>query len=226
MKRPLDSHSANLEYLAGLTSNECATYGIDVATAQSRIAQTLGFTNWDQLEATVQKCCEVLDPSTVRFSRRLAIDLQRAWQLITDQEHLSTWMFETKLELRVGGTFEFPTWKGVISRLEDLHCIRFTAEAGGYSQFEISSDVDGETIVRLVDFLPAGMLVPDHLTKGSDVFGMKQHGGPGTHWAGLLAGWHSGSNSLEAYASNRENSGDYMSLVRLYEMLLIDRHQN
>ncbi len=226
MNLPLDSANANLVHLTDLAKQECANYGIDIATAQGRVAQNLGFKNWNQLETNAQRCCELLDPSTVRYSRTLETGRQRAWQLITDQKHLSTWMFETKLELKVGGTFEFPTWKGVISKLEDLHCIRFTAEAGGYSQFEISSVGDGETTASLIDFLPAGMLVPDHLTQSSDVFGTKQHGGPGTHWAGLLAGWHSGSDSLEAYASNRQNSGNYMALVRLYEMLLIARNQD
>lgn len=226
MNLPLESENANLECLTGLAESECANYGIDIAQAQGRVAQNLGFKNWNQLETTAQRCCEILDPSTVRFNRTLETGKHRAWQLITDQDHLSSWMFETKLELRVGGTFEFPTWKGVISKLEDLHCIRFTAEAGGYSQFEISSVEDNSTLASLIDYLPAGMLVPDHLTQGSEVFGMKQHGGPGTHWAGLLAGWHSGSDSLEAYASNRETAGDYMALVRLYEILLIARNQD
>lgn len=226
MNLPLDSARANLEYLTELAKNESAIYGIDIVTAQSRVVQNLGFKSWNELETTVQRCCEVLGPSTVRFNRTLETGRQRAWQLITDQEHLSTWMFETKLELKVGGTFEFPTWKGVVTRLEDFQCIRFTAEAGGYSQFEIASVADNKTQASLIDFLPAGMLVPDHLTHGTDVFGMKQHGGPGTHWAGLLAGWHSGSDSLEAYASNKQNSGNYMALVRVYEMLLIARNQD
>ncbi len=226
MNLPLDSANTNLVHLTELAKNECASHGIDIATARGEVAQNLGFMNWNHLVTTAKRCCEVLDPNTVRYSRTLETGRQRAWQLITDQEHLSTWMFETKLELRVGGTFEFPTWKGVISRLEDLHCIRFTAEAGGFSQFEISAVNDNQTRASLIDYLPAGMLVPDHLTQGSDVFGMKQHGGPGTHWAGLLAGWHSGSDSLEAYASNKQNTQNYMALVRLYEMLLIARNQD
>lgn len=226
MELPLDSANASLECLSELAKTECANYGIGVAAARSRVAQNLGFKNSQQLETAANRCCDVLAPSTVRFTRILGTGLERAWQIITDQDHLSTWMFETRLELKIGGTFEFPTWKGVISRLEHLHCIRFTAEAGGYSQFEISSINDNETRARLIDFLPDGMLVPDHLTQSSETFGMKQHCGPGTHWAGLLAGWHSGSDSLEAYASNRENSGDYMSLVRLYEALLIARNQD
>ena len=226
MNRPLDSTVANVSFLTSLARSAADEHGDDLDTAKRKVAQDLGFVNWQQLETTGKRCCEVFDPSTLTFTRTLDTDLKRAWQLITDQEHLSTWMFETKLELKVGGTFEFPTWKGVISRLEDLQCIRFTAEQGGYSQFELSSTGVNETTASLIDFLPEGMLVPDHLTQGSEVFGMNQHGGPGTHWAGLLAGWHSGSDSLEAYAARREHSGDYMSLVRLYEAMLIARHKN
>lgn len=226
MNRPLDSPVANVSFLTSLARSEADEHGNDLGAVQVKVAQDLGFVNWQQLEITVERCCEILDPSTIRFTRTLETDLKRAWQLITDQEHLSTWMFETKLELKVGGTFEFPTWRGVVSRLEDLQCIRFTAEQGGYSQFELLPIGVNETSARIIDFLPEGMLVPDHLTQGSEVFGMNQHGGPGTHWAGLLAGWHSGSDSLEAYASKREDSTEYMPLVRLYEKLLIARNEH
>ena len=226
MNRPLSSARANVEYLVELARGECAKQGIDLLSAIEKVSHMFGFEDWENLKTIAQRCCEVLDTNTIRFTRSLESNISHAWRLITDQEHLSTWMFETKLDLKVGGTFEFPTWKGIISRLEHLSCIRFTAEAGGYSQFEISQEDDSRTTANITDYLPDGMLVPDHLTEGTEVFGMQQHGGPGTHWAGLLAGWHSGSDSLEAYASNREASGDYRSLVRLYDALLIARNRD
>ncbi|MCY3883418.1 MAG: hypothetical protein OXG24_00730 [Gammaproteobacteria bacterium] len=226
MNRPLDTATATLEFFVGLVLNERDQHAIDLPSAKAKVAQTFGFREWQSIETISQRCCSVLDPSTVRFTRTLETGLHNAWQLITDQKHLSDWMFETKLELKVGGTFEFPTWKGIIGRLEHLSCIRFTAEAGGYSQFEIKQEGVRRTTVTITDYLPEGMLVPDHLTQGSDVFGMNQHGGPGTHWAGLLAGWHMGSDSLEAYASKRETSGEYIPLVRLYDALLVARNRD
>lgn len=226
MSRPLDTATANLDWLIALARNKSVKQGIDLPKAKDGVAQSFELEEWHRLETIARRCCEVRDSNTVRFTRTLEASLQHAWHLITNQEHLSAWMFETKLELKVGGTFEFPTWKGTISRLDDLRCIRFTAEAGGYSQFEIARAEDNKTTAKITDYLPDGMLVPDHLTQGSDIFGMTQHGGPGTHWAGLLAGWHTGSDSLEAYASKSEVSGNYMALVKLYDTLLIARNRD
>lgn len=226
MIHPLDSTDASVAFLLELANIKHQDDGTDLQKAKAIVAETLDFKDWQSLNFNAHRSCSLLDPSTICFTRVLSTNLQQAWNFVTVPSHLSTWMFETKLELTLGGKFEFPTWKGVIGRLEEFQCIRFSAEAGGYSQIEVSPHRHNQTIAKITDYLPVGSLVPDHLTQGDEVFGMRQHGGPGTHWAGLLAGWHSGSDSLEAYASGRENEGNYMALVRLYDALLVARHQN
>ena len=226
MARPLVSESSTLQFLTDQAAKRGNGTCGDPTSSQESLAREYGFESWTELIQYARNCCVLLDKSTLKFTRKLRVDLPTAWKFISVAEELSTWMFETKLELRVGGRFEFPTWGGVIEKLEHLNCIRFRADEGGYSEFQIESAGPQQTAARVIDYLPGHLEVPGHVKSELDEIGSSQPGGPGTHWAGVLAGWHSGSDSLEAYARNEQPRAKYGPLVRVYSDLVAAFHNS
>ena len=224
MTTPLVSEQSTVEFLSDIATSSNVQCDDTSVSSREALALAYGFENWEELMLNARKCCVLLDRSTIVFTRRLKLDLASAWHLVSDAKELSTWMFETKLELRVGGPFQFPTWGGVIGKLEKLRCLRFVADEGGYSEFQIESISTNETLVKVVDFLPPHLEVPKDVIDQVDSEGSAQPGGPGTHWPGVLAGWHSGTDSLEAYAHGIETDSKYVPLMRLYAQLLNAYH--
>ena len=222
--RPLVSQEATQKFLETEFTSLHTKKEIYSYAARDSKAREYGFNDWIELTRVCKDCCVLLDKSTVVYSRELPVDLHRAWKLITDARELSTWMFETELDLKVGGRFSFPTWQGTITKLKTNQCIRFTADEGGYSEFEIEEMKPDQTVARITDHMPGHLKVPDHVLSEVGDFGTGQSGGLGTHWAGLLAGWHCGSDSLQAYASNRKSDSKYGALTRLYSELIAAYH--
>ncbi len=225
MARPLLSETVTLQFLTDHAANRGIGTSGDPSSGQESLAREYGFEDWNELMQYARNCCVLLNASTLAFTRNLRVDLPTAWKFISVAEELSTWMFDTKLELRVGGRFEFPTWGGVIEKLENFSCIRFRADEGGYSEFQIESAGQQQTLARIIDYLPDHLEVPGHVKTELDEIGSQQPGGPGTHWAGVLAGWHSGSDSLEAYARDEQPKARYGPLVRMYSDLVVAFHE-
>lgn len=226
MVKPLASDASTLQFLESLAVRKYRAATSDTSHAKESLAREYGFDDWGELTQHARNCCVLLDRSTMEFTRTLQTALPTAWKFITEAEELSAWMFETKLELRVGGRFEFPTWGGSIGKLEASSCIRFVADEGGYSEFQIEPLGQHQTLARIIDYLPAHLEVPQHVKNESDKRISAQPGGPGTHWAGVLAGWHNGSDSLEAHARNEQPRTKYGPLALMYSDLLDARHQD
>ncbi len=225
MVRPLQSAQATSQFLLDKVAQLASSNRLDTSMVEQETASSLGFSDWKELTNAASRCGVLRKRGMVVYTRTLDIGLPRAWELISTASELSIWMFETKMEPKIGGRFEFPTWGGVIEILDPMNRIRFRADEGGYSELRAEPLSDTQSRVRLIDRPVAKMTVPEHVKSDLPNTGAEQHGGEGTHWAGVLAGWHSGIDSLESYAADREFTMNYHPLVLLYDLLIKAYHK-
>ena len=88
--------------------------------------------------------------------------------------------------------------------------------------FHVAPNRDGtqlELIYRMAD----GARVPERIAR-DEPFGARQPGGPGTHWVGVAAGWHSFVDALEAHVSDAAPRLAYKDLASRYDELLRAYH--
>ena len=97
----------------------------------------------------------------------------------------------TKYEIEEGGRFSFGGgWEGTISQVHPPHHIQFTPDGPeqAYLRFEIVATNDG-CVFKLIDRMgpaqDAAKMFPD-----APQHRKYQPGGPGTHWSGVVAGYH------------------------------------
>ena len=88
-----------------------------------------------------------------------------------------------------------------------------------FRRFSLVEKNDG-VVVRLIDYMAPNLVVPYHVRVDGDSVEAHQPGGPGTHWRGVLAGWHYAANSLRDLVVGRFYSGDYDQLTLTYDGLL------
>ena len=171
---------------------------------------------------TIPNVVTFLDQNTVQFQRILDVELERLWKAITVKEELDQWFMTTEIDLRVGGHFSLAGgWDGVISALKPLELMQFDNEDGGITRFEIAPISDGGSSFTLTDQLPSDYVSPfqnDQNTKKDQVNYNVQIGGPGTHWAGVIAGWHGFVDGLEGYLKNLERQASFEAYNRLCQL--------
>jgi len=164
-----------------------------------------------------------VDRHTMRFERRLPVDLDTVWRAVSDARELGHWFMETEWEPRVGGRFEFKHgWGGTIGVWEPKHAIQFDAEAGGSTRFELTT-VEEKTLFAIIDRLSPTQTVPQHVLETGSEIACRQSGGPGTHWVGLAAGWHGFVDALQSNLQDATDSPEFQTLVRLYDGVLEDQ---
>lgn len=215
-----DGSIACLENIAG---------GGKVATTKTDLdafSRSFSFQTWSALRSFVRESAILLDKHTAQITRVLPTDMKTAWDFIADSKKLATWMFPAEFKAEPGAPFKFAPkgWLGTIGIYEEGRELRFDAVAGGWTWFSLES-VDGETVFNLRDYMAPDLIVPDDARIGSNSLLDDQPGGEGTHWQGVLAGWHCGVDDLRGEFSGEKPHWDYEALTRLYKLLINDYHR-
>ena len=184
--------------------------------------------------STAADMVTVVDRNTIAFERRFPDKLERVWSAITVKDEIDHWFMKTELDLRVGGAFSFEKgWDGWISELENQCYVQFNSSHESFTRFEIELDVDG-TLFHLIDKLPDDFVmevgcrqdspIEDSDTEKMRLVGYNQPGGPGTHWTGVVAGWHAFVDSLESYLTGEPSGEGHNRVSIFYDRFLIDYH--
>lgn len=177
-----------------------------------------------------------VDRNTIAFERKFPDTPERIWSAITVKSELDQWFMETQLDLRVGGAFSFKKgWDGWISDLKNHRYAQFNSSDESFTRFEIEPDGEG-TLFHLIDRLRNDVVVEvgsrkDVPIEDSDAEQMRriecnQPGGAGTHWTGVVAGWHGFVDSLEGYLTGRPLGESHNKMCIFYDCLLADHHSN
>ena len=127
--------------------------------------------------------CEWVDRHTIRYMRELPHGVARVWRALTDADEIARWFIgPVEIDLRVGGAYRFGDhFSGTIRRLEPPRVVEFA----GW-RFELEPTEQGCRLT-FTDWVAA-----DEVMGGApgDPDGGDQPFGPGTHWPGVLVGWH------------------------------------
>ena len=187
--------------------------------ARERIAKEFEFDNWRSLDQFCVRAIKFLDRNTIQLRRYLKIEHEEVWDYIADTKQLAKWHIPTTWDLRVGGRFEFRNaWSGYISELEAGNYIQFTADQGGYTRFSVEPYKE-ETLFTLTDYMGPEVTIANELIRAGTPE-ENQPGGIGTHWHGVMSGWHAGADTLSALVVGESASINYDHLDSIYALLL------
>ena len=167
-----------------------------------------------------------LDRNTVQFTRKFTSSIDKAWQAISAKKELEQWFMPTEIDLKVGGRYTFPNgWDGWIGEFSPFGHIQFNTSDNSFTRFEIIKD---KTRVQfnLIDKLKPEMPLPEDLppVKGiPNQIIQNQPGGIGTHWTGIIAGWHCYVDALDTHLTGFSPPLSYIDLCYAYNSFL-DNH--
>ena len=167
-----------------------------------------------------------IDRHTILLQRRFVdIDIERLWRAITTKSELDQWFMTTELDLRNEGKYTFSGgWDGWISNLKPPHHLQFNSSQTSFTRFEIAGDNDG-VLFSLIDRLRVNATPPDAPNETDETQAYHQPGGQGTHWTGVLAGWHCFVDALEDYLAGRDNNDDYEQKCIAYDHFLTNHYK-
>ncbi|MDD9933154.1 MAG: SRPBCC domain-containing protein [Myxococcales bacterium] len=171
----------------------------------------------------IENVARLLDTRTLILERRFPVDPERLWDAIATREGLSHWFMATAHEIVEGGRFAFKGgWEGTISQVVRPRHLQFEADVpdgvdGGYMRVEIVPDGDG-SLFRLIDRMgePHEPNFPPD-TPASQIY---QPGGPGTHWSGVVGGYHGFVDDLDKHLTGTTHELDHAALSKAYVPVL------
>lgn len=150
--------------------------------------------------------------NTLILERRAPGSVEQAWRAVTEPDALGSWFIAADVDLREGGRFEFrQAWGGRVMDLEPGRTVTYAADAGGSSRFDLES-VGDEVRIVLTDRMGPRERPPS----GHSEPAREQPGGPGSHWAGVAAGWHAFMNALVRYLGGSAPVTDMDALTAHY----------
>lgn len=167
----------------------------------------------------IDNVASFLDRRTLVWERRLAVDARKLWQAISTREGLGHWFMPTAYEVEEGGPFSFEGgWDGTITRIEPPHLIEFTPadDPDGYLRFEIVEESDGVCLFRLTDRMGGQAIDAEKFFVDAPEHQKYQPGGAGTHWSGVVAGYHGFVDALESFMTGVAKPFDHDDMSRRY----------
>ncbi|MYD44431.1 MAG: hypothetical protein F4W90_11150 [Gammaproteobacteria bacterium] len=193
----------------------------------ARFAKSFKFESWVELEEFIHNAANLRDARTAQYTRLLDADIETAWEFLADSAKLETWMFPAEFEAKPGANFNFypEGWHGKIGVFERGREIRFDAVAGGWTWFSLKPIDDRQTEFMLRDYMAPDYVVADEIRRHPDDLERDQPGGIGTHWQGVLAGWHTGTDTLQDLFRETKRNWSYDALCNLYDILIHDYHR-
>ena len=225
VERALESVEGTQACIARVINGEASDRAKrDVETFYSKHKHV--FDSGDLRERFYRETAMLLDERTALLTRIVPADVESVWGFLANPQNLAKWMFPAEFEAKLGATFNFAPdgWHGTIGAYEEGREIRFDAVAGGWTWFSLIPRGD-ETEFQLRDYMAPDLVIPDDARSADQSLQEDQPGGPGTHWQGVLSGWHCGVDDLRALFTKQPTVWDYESLTKFYRILIEDYHR-
>jgi len=170
----------------------------------------------------LENVARLLDRGTMQLERRFAVPPERLWEAVATREGLSHWFMPTPFEIEEGGRFSFEKgWDGTVTRVDPPRCIEFQPDGSqvAFLRFEIEPTEEG-CLLRLIDRMDPQLVSADHFPEGTPKHVLYQPGGKGTHWSGIVSGYHGFVDALECHLTGRRVGIDHAERDRRYPAVL------
>ena len=166
----------------------------------------------------------IMDRNTILFELSIPVPIEQTWKALTEKQELDQWFFRSaKIDFKVGTLFTFQTgWEGWIEEFLALSHIQYNTSKDSFTRFETRAN-SGNSLFRLIDkFHPTALCpenlppvpgIPDHILRN-------QPGGIGTHWVGIVAGWHKIIDALQNHLCGTKSQLDQIELCLHYDNFL------
>lgn len=164
--------------------------------------------------------------NTVTFERAFdGCGAEKLWQAVATQEGLARWFMSPGEDPAAGGRFDFEGgWAGNVTVFEPGSRVVFVPDSSDEASlaFRVTTAASGSRLI-LTDRMGPDVSAPDILPDLPESQ-RYQPGGPGTHWTGFLAGYHSGLDALAAILTGEpDRDTDYNRLCEIYAVILDKR---
>lgn len=193
--------------------------------SQNYLAQSRYGISWLDLKQFCRDSAVIETRNTMQLSRSVEITPTEVWPFLVEPDNLIRWHIPTVMEFVVGGRFEFKNaWAGTIGAIEEDRLVRFDADEGGCTTFSVKRKDQGSQIV-ITDVMAPQFRITKELISNKKTIQENQPGGVGTHWSGVLSGWHCAIDELVNLmgVTNYPTKLTYSQMDSLYLDLLNDR---
>lgn len=173
-----------------------------------------------------ENVARLLTKNTLVLERHFPVSPERLWEAIATREGLSHWFMPTPFEIEPGGRFSFEGgWAGTVTGFDPPRSIQFTPDDSeeAWLRFEIEPSAEG-SLFRLVDKMGAAVEALEIFGADAPKHLVYQPGGVGTHWSGVISGYHGFVDALESHLTGREIPIDDDELAERYVALLAEWH--
>jgi uncharacterized protein YndB with AHSA1/START domain len=174
----------------------------------------------------IENIARLLDKNTLLLERHFPVTPERLWEAVATREGLSHWFMPTSTKIEQGGRFSFAGgWEGTVTLFDPPRRIQFTPDESSeaYLRFEIEPTPSG-CLFRLIDRMGPAADAAKLFGPGTPGHRIYQPGGIGTHWSGIVSGYHGFVDALESYVSGKTISTDDDDLSRRYVPVLDEWH--
>jgi uncharacterized protein YndB with AHSA1/START domain len=174
----------------------------------------------------IENVARLLKKNTLLLERRFSVAPERLWEAVATREGLSRWFMPTPFEIEQGGRFSFEGgWEGTVTLVDPSRRIQFTPDESNeaYLRFEIER-ASGGCLFRLIDKMGPAADVAKIFGADAPKDLAYQPGGIGTHWSGVVSGYHRFVDALEAHVLGKAIAPDDGDLSRRYMTVLDEWH--
>lgn len=174
----------------------------------------------------MENVARMLEKNMLVWDREFPVKPEKLWDAIATKEGLSHWFMPTPFEIEEGGRFAWQGgWDGTITEIDPPHRIRFTPDYSDESSmlFEIQETKNG-CLFTLTDKMAPALDALTHFPAGTPKYEIYQPGGIGTHWTGIVSGYHRFVDALESYITGVDIPFDDDEANRLYRDILDEWH--
>jgi len=227
--KTLTNQKATQQYFDNLVQSHLPELDDDnfklLEISQNYLAQSRYGISWSNLKQFCRDSGVIEPRNTMRLSRSVEITPDEVWPFLIEPDNLIRWHIPTVMEFVVGGRFEFKNaWAGTIGAIEKEHLVRFDADEGGCTTFSVEKRDLGSHIV-ITDVMAPQFRITKELISNKKTIQENQPGGVGTHWSGVLSGWHCAIDELVNLidVNNYPTKLTYSQMDSLYLDLLNDR---
>ena len=154
----------------------------------------------------MENVARMLEKNTLVWEREFPVKPEKLWDAIATKEGLSHWFMPTPFEIEQGGRFDWEGGtEGTITEIDPPHRIRFTPDRSDEADMLLEiEETENGCLFKLTDKIEPGFDALKFFSADTPKYEIYQPGGIGTHWTGIVSGYHRFVDAWESYITGVE----------------------